>query len=166
MDATTIAQRLRTFLLVLAGCLCVGTAVELFLAEHTESPIQLLPFLLCGIGLLAVLAALLRPRRGTLVALRLIMGLLAAGSVFGVYEHIENNLAFELEIRPGAGLGDVWFEALKGASPLLAPGILALAAILAIAATYYHPALERRHTEDSVTDSKHTKHPSSVKCET
>jgi hypothetical protein len=100
------------------------------------------------------------------VGVRRTHGLLVAGSLFGVYEHIEHNLAFELEIRPGAGLGDVWFEALKGASPLLAPGILVLAAILAIAATYYHPALERRHIGDSVTDLKHTKSPSSVKRET
>jgi hypothetical protein len=34
-------------------------------------------------------------------------------------------------------------EALTGAAPLLAPGVLALAGVLAIAATYYHPALGR-----------------------
>jgi hypothetical protein len=30
---------------------------------------------------------------------------------------------------------------LSGANPLLAPGIMALTAALAIAATYYHPSL-------------------------
>ena len=34
-------------------------------------------------------------------------------------------------------------KALTGAAPLLAPGILALAGVLAIAATAYHPALQR-----------------------
>jgi hypothetical protein len=48
-----------------------------------------------------------------------------------------------LEMRPSAVWSDVWFEALRGAAPLLAPGILALAAIIAIAATYEHPALVR-----------------------
>lgn len=57
-------------------------------------------------------------------------------------EHIEHNLAFELEIRPNATTGDVFFEALSGANPLLAPGILGLAAIVALAATYYHPQLD------------------------
>jgi hypothetical protein len=41
-------------------------------------------------------------------------------------------------------VSDVWFKALRGADPLLAPGILALAGILSTAATYRHPALERR----------------------
>lgn len=141
MDATTVEQRLRTFLLVLAGWMCVGTSVELFLAKHTKDPMQFVPFVLCGLGLIVVVAALLRPRRGTLIALRGVMGLLMAGSLLGIYEHVANNLAFELDLRPGAVWSDVWFEALRGAAPLLAPGILALAAIIAIAATYEHPAL-------------------------
>ena len=69
------------------------------------------------------------------------MGLITLGSCFGIFEHIENNLAFALEIRPNAVVSDVFFEALRGASLLLAPGILTLGAILALAATYYHPAL-------------------------
>ena len=143
MDTTTIAQRLRTFLLVLAGSMCAGTIVELLLAEHTETLVQLIPFVLCGLGLLAVAAALFRPRRATLLALRAVMGLLLAGSLLGVYEHFAGNLAFEQEIRPAATFGAVWMEVLKGAAPLLAPGILAVVAVMAIASTYYHPALAR-----------------------
>ena len=147
MHTTTVEQRLRTFLLGLAGWMCIGTIVELFLAKHTEDPIQFLPFLLCGMGLIAVVAALWRPQRGILIALRGVMGLLMLGSLFGMYEHLASNFAFELEMRPSAVWSDVWFQALRGAAPLLAPGILALAAIIAIAATYAHPALVRReHT--------------------
>ncbi|NTU81466.1 MAG: hypothetical protein HGA45_19145 [Chloroflexales bacterium] len=141
MDSETVNRRLRRFLLALAGAICAGTIIELWLTEHTESPIQLLPFGLCALGLVVVAMALLRPARGALIALRGVMGLLALGSLLGVYQHIAHNLAFELEIRPGAAAADVWFEALRGASPLLAPGILALAALIAIAATYAHPAL-------------------------
>lgn len=65
------------------------------------------------------------------------------GSVFGLYEHLTHNLTFELDIRPNAAVSDVFLDALSGASPLLAPGILALGAILAIAATYCHPALKK-----------------------
>jgi hypothetical protein len=145
MNNTIIVERrLRIFLLGIAGCICAGTIVELLLAEHTETAVQLVPFALCGLGLLAVAAALVRPQRATLIALRVVMPLLILGSLLGVYEHIEHNLAFELEIRPGATASDVWLDALKGASPLLAPGVLALAASLALAATYAHPALARR----------------------
>jgi hypothetical protein len=37
----------------------------------------------------------------------------------------------------------IWLDVLEGAAALLAPGILALAAILATAGTYYHPMLEQ-----------------------
>lgn len=151
MGTTTVEQRLRTFLLALAGWMCVGTIVELFLAEHTEDAVQFVPFVLCGVGLIAVLAALRRPRRATLMAVRGVMGVLMLGSLFGMYEHLANNFAFELEMRPGAVWSDVWFQALRGAAPLLAPGILALAAIIAIAATYEHPALS--HRQDSAAQT-------------
>jgi hypothetical protein len=141
MKATLVVRRLRAFLLVLAGSLCAGTVVELLLVDHTEDPVQWVPFVLCGIGLAAVAAALLRPMREVLLALRGVMGLLVAGSLYGGYAHLAGNLAFELEMRPGAVWSDVWLVALKGAAPLLAPGILALASVLALAATYGHPAI-------------------------
>jgi hypothetical protein len=144
MRMTTAEQRLRIFLLGLAGWMCVGTIVELFLAKHYEDAIQIVPFALCGVGLVAVVAALWRPGRGTLLALRGVMGLLMLGGLIGIYEHLTNNFAFELEMRPNAVWSDVWFQALRGAAPLLAPGILAIAALIAIAATYAHPALARQ----------------------
>lgn len=144
MSEVNIAQRLRTFLLVVAACLCVGTVVELFFAEHYKEPTQFVPFVLCGLGLVVALAALLRPGRGTLRAVRIVMVLLVAGSLYGVFEHMEGNIEFEREIRPNAALSTILPKALTGASPPLAPGMLALAGTLAIAGTYAHPALARR----------------------
>jgi hypothetical protein len=69
------------------------------------------------------------------------MTLMVMGSGLGLGLHLLNNYQFEQEIRPSAAAVDVFQEALKGANPLLAPGILALAGLLAIAATTYHPAL-------------------------
>ncbi len=69
------------------------------------------------------------------------MGLIALGSLVGLYEHISNNIAFQLEIQPGSTTAQLIAAGLGGANPLLAPGILAVAAVLALAATYYHPAL-------------------------
>lgn len=136
-----VAQQYRVFLLGLAAFIFAGTALELWLVEHAESAVQLVPFALCGLGLGSAGAALFVPRRGVLLTLRTVMGIVALGSLFGVYEHAWHNLAFELDIRPGAAVRDVLWEALSGASPLMAPGILALAAVLAAAATYQHPAL-------------------------
>jgi hypothetical protein len=143
MSPDQILFRLRRFLLALSALLFGGTVIELWLAEHMESLVQLIPFGLCGLGIVAVIAVLLRPQRQTLLGLRGCMGLAVLGSLYGMYEHISSNIAFQLEIQPNAKFRDIFSEALGGASPLLAPGILVLAAILAIAATYYHPALER-----------------------
>jgi hypothetical protein len=93
--------------------------------------------------LLTLLTAHLRPRRPMLLALRVVMALVVLGSLVGVYLHVESNLLFLREITPNATLREAVFGALGGANPLLAPGILALAAVLALAATYYHPALQK-----------------------
>jgi hypothetical protein len=141
MNAATILSRLRIWLFLLAGGLFVGTLLELFLIGHTESAGQLIPFALCGIGLLSLAVALWRPWRAILMTLRGCMVVIIAGSLFGVYEHVSNNITFLLEIHPNATTAEILNKALGGANPLLAPAMLTLAAILALTATYYHPAL-------------------------
>ena len=136
MSPAEVLSRLRRFLLVFSALLLGGSLVELFLVEHTEDAVQLIPFALCGLGALSALAALFKPGRATLSALRVCMLLVVAGSLFGVYEHVSNNLAFRMEVNPNAATGELMRGALGGANPLLAPGILAAAAALALAATY------------------------------
>ena len=141
MKADVIAARLRLFLLGMTALIFLATLGELVLEDHDQEALQWIPFVLCGIGLLTVAGALLRPRRGTLLALRGVMALVALGGLAGIAIHLARNLGFEQEIRPNAALGEVIGAALRGAAPLLAPGTLIFAALLALAATYYHPAL-------------------------
>lgn len=147
MSDAQVLLRLRQFLLVVSALLFVGTLVELWLINHMEDPVQLIPFALCGLGLVAVFVAMLRPRRAALLGLRACMGLVVLGSFLGGYLHLESNLGFHRELHPNASTGDLLMGALGGANPLLAPGILALTAALAIAATYYHPALRTKGRE-------------------
>jgi hypothetical protein len=144
MTAAMIERRLRRFLLITVGAVCLGTIAELWFAEHTESRTQLIPFVLCGLGFLSAAWVLLMPNRLSFYTLRVVMVTALGGSLYGMYQHLSNNLAFELEIRPNATRSDVWMDALKGVNPLLAPAILALVAVLAMAATYQHPALGKR----------------------
>lgn len=147
MTDAAVLLRLRRFLLTVSALLFFGTLVELWLVEHTETVVQLIPFALCGLGLIVVIVVLLHPRRATMLALRALMGLVLLGSLFGVYEHIVGNIAFQNEIHPNATTREVVMGAISGANPLLAPGILALAAMLAIAATYHHPSLVKGRAE-------------------
>ena len=136
MSPAEVLSRLRRFLLVFSVLLLGGSLVELFLVEHTEDAVQLIPFALCGLGALSALAALFKPGRATRLALRVCMLLVVAGSLFGVYEHVSHNFEFQKEVNPNATTGEMVRGALGGGNPLLAPGILAAAAVLALAATY------------------------------
>ena len=149
MSPAEVLARLRRFLLVFAALMLCGALVELWLAQHTENFVQLVPFILCGLALLALLAALLRPRRATVRTVRACAWLLLAGSLYGVYEHFTNSVEFQREIDPSASTADALASALGGPNPLLAPGILAAAAVLALAATYRHPTLGRGEAEES-----------------
>lgn len=144
MITTTVENRLRLFLLGLAAFMSFGTVIELILEDHFDSLVQLIPFVLSGLALLAVAAVWLRPQVASIWGLRGTMALVGLGSLYGLIEHLESNIEFAREIKPNAALADVFFQALKGASPLLAPGILGLVALIALAATYYHPALNGR----------------------
>lgn len=139
-----IEAGLRRFLLVMGGMSCVALPVELLLDGHTESRVQLLPFVLCGLLLAGTLAFARWTGRTTGRLLRLACTIAGLGGVFGMWEHIAHNYTFEAEIRPTAPTGTLLWEALQGASPLLAPGALLLVALLLGAATWRHPALQRR----------------------
>jgi hypothetical protein len=143
MTAETIAGRLRRFLLLMTTVSFLVVLVELVLEEHTKETLQFVPFALCAIGLIAVTAVLVRPLGSTLLALRVSMVIVALGGFVNIAVHLLENVSFEQEIRPNATTNAVIGEAIKGAAPLLAPGALIFAAMLALATTYYHPALAK-----------------------
>jgi len=153
VSAATVERRFRRFLLVLVEVLCVGTVIELWLARHIQQTEQLIPFALCGLAFLSTLAVLLRPTRPTLLLLRGVMLLVIAGSLLGGWLHLQANHELVTELHPNMSSFDALLTSLMGAAPLLAPGILGLAGVLALAATYYHPALGRREpTAESITN--------------
>ena len=57
-----------------------------------------------------------------------------------------SSISLGLIAIPNAALMDAVLNGLKGASPLLAPGTLIFAALLALIATYRHPALGQLNT--------------------
>ncbi|MFN8419005.1 MAG: hypothetical protein U0528_07145 [Anaerolineae bacterium] len=140
MTAEQALNRLRVFLLLFCAFIFTGTVLELLLEDHTEETLQLIPFALCAFGIISIVAVLLRPSKMTLTILRVVMLAVAFGGILGVVLHLNGNVGFEQEIRPNAAYTEVFLRAFKGGNPLLAPGILAFTAVVAFAATYYHPA--------------------------
>ncbi|MER3437798.1 MAG: hypothetical protein C4346_09555 [Chloroflexota bacterium] len=129
-------QRLHRFLHLLAAAMFAGTIAELIAAKHYQDGVQFIPFALCAAGLIAVLAAWRRPDHKTLRSVRVLLIVIALGSLWGIWEHVEGNLAFVHEVRPHADTATVIRSTLQGGAPILAPAALAAAAAVGIAATY------------------------------
>jgi len=146
------AGLLRRALLALAGIALAGTAAELVITRHWEDPTQVIPFAIIALAAVGLaLIATARRARPVRVAQALCVVVLAA-SVFGVWEHVEGNehagaldqrTADTWETTPA--LQRWWLAASGGVgpSPPLAPGVLAQAALMLLAATLHHPAVER-----------------------
>jgi hypothetical protein len=130
-SATSLAaRRSRRALIGASAAVFIATPLELVLTEHTEETIQLLPFFGSGLGLACLglgvwVRSLPRALTGTL------LGVVAAIGALGMWEHFEHNLEFVREIKPNLDGGAAVTEALFGAGPALAPGILILGAFLA-----------------------------------
>jgi fatty acid desaturase len=135
-NASEVLRRLRKFLLVLSLLLFAGALVELCLVGHTKELVQWIAFALAGAGALASLLVLFRLSSATVRLLRVCMIVVALGSFFGIYQHVSGNIAFAREIHPDSSTSQLFWRGLQGGNPLLAPGVLAVAALLALSATY------------------------------
>jgi hypothetical protein len=113
-----------------------GSIIELLLAEHTGDWVQYIPFAVSALGVVAVVAALRVPGLRSIQFLRGVCALAIVASLIGGYKHFAANYELEAEVNASATMGTWIWGALFGASPLLAPGVLALAAVLAWAATW------------------------------
>ena len=101
--------------------------------------------------LLTVALVIVRAAPLTIWMMRGVMFVTLPTTLFGVWEHLDGNMDFQREIRPNVGTWEQLNNAIHGAAPLMAPGILALAAGVALIATYAHPALKRAPVEDAAT---------------
>lgn len=139
-----ILARLRQILAATFLVGCAGAAAELFLLEHTETTWQIVPIAILGVGVLAMLAALLTRRALAIRILQIVLLASVVSAGFGLWWHLDANLAFEREMDPDLhGLPLVWKSLHGTAPPALAPGTMALLGVLGLAWTYRHPALDR-----------------------
>jgi hypothetical protein len=136
VSRATVEGRLRRFLLALAAVIAVGTVVELLLVPHVDEPLQWIPFAVAAAGLWVIAAVWRRPTAGRVRRLRRVMGLALAASLLGIVLHLRGNLDFLRETKPRATTLETAWGMVHGASPLLAPGVLALMAACAVAATH------------------------------
>lgn len=99
----------------------VGILFELYLLEHFEDSLQLIPIISIGLALV-MMPALYFKRSMTLSKLFtfILIGISFSG-IYGVFLHLKGNFEFEQEMKPTAGNWDLFIESLSGAFPVLAP---------------------------------------------
>jgi hypothetical protein len=143
MSHARALKRVQRFLSAMTLALFLGTIAELLSVKHYGEPIKLVPFALCLLGCAALAAVRLRPGRRVFLAVRAFMAVTMLGSLLGVYEHIEGNLETSREIHRHLATMARIKAMLTGRDPIAAPGMLAVAALLLIAATYVAETLAR-----------------------
>jgi hypothetical protein len=129
-------DRLANLLYGLTAIMFGGTIIELLAAKHFQEPMQLVPLVLCTVGLIAVLLAWKRPGRDTVQAMRVLMLVTAGASLLGMWQHIQGNIGFIHEMHPNVTGWPLIVGAVTGRAPLLASGALAATGAVAIVATF------------------------------
>ncbi|MBM3772508.1 MAG: hypothetical protein FJW27_14720 [Acidimicrobiia bacterium] len=113
----------------------VGTAIDLALLEHVDGAWQQVPLALIGIACVSLVVLAIRPSAMCRRLFQITMVAFVASGLAGIALHYQGNVEFELELQPDlSGFSLVW-EALKGATPALAPGVMILLGALGLTYT-------------------------------
>ncbi len=139
--ASAALRRLLLIVLFLSGG---GAAVELVLLAHYEDVWQIVPLVVLGLGLVAAAAAAGRPVPITLRTLQAVMALAVLAGLVGLALHYRGNVEFEREMYPSLTGWPLFWKAITGATPALAPGFLTQFGLLGLLYCYRHPVLPRR----------------------
>lgn len=135
--------KLRPLLLALLIFAITGTASELVLLEHYEDPWQWTPLVLLIAGLIITIVMAVRPGRRRVRVFQGSMILFIVAGLLGLFLHYRGNAEFELEMVPSLHGFQLFWEAIRGATPALAPGTMVQLGLLGLACTWRHPSLQR-----------------------
>lgn len=142
--------RIRRLLLGTLAFGVVGMTTELLLLGHFESTSQTIPLVLLAVSALVLIWHIATPRRASVRALQATMMLFIVSGGIGIGLHYDGNEEFELEMYPSLRGLELVEKTLTGATPVFAPGTMALLGLIGLALTYRHPAFGRPRSGSSV----------------
>ena len=131
--------RLREFVLYLFVAGAAASAIDLVVLGHFKDLKQWVPLVLLPASLLVAAWHRFRPGCPGMRAFQVTMALLVASGLVGVWFHCSSNVAFELEMYPSMAGWEPMRETLSGATPALAPAVMAQQGLLGLIYTYRHP---------------------------
>ena len=138
---------LRGFLLIVLVIGILGTGAELLLLEHVEDIWQYVPLILMGLSLIVLGWHLVDRGRVNMRVFQGTMILFVVSGFVGLWMHYQGNVEFEREMYPTMEGFELFWKALQGATPSLAPGTMIQLGLLGLAYTYRHPALANPKTD-------------------
>jgi len=122
----------------------IGTGFELVFLGHIEDVAQLIPLGLIAIAL-SVLSWYAVARSGAGIRVfQVVMALFFVAGILGIVLHVRSNMEFATEMYPNIERMELLRKTVAGALPALAPGAMIEIALIGLAYTFRHPALERR----------------------
>jgi len=127
-----------------------GTSAELLLLEHVEGIWQLIPLILMGCSLLVLLWLGLSKSSMSIRVFQGTMLLFIASGILGSWQHFSGNREFELEMYESMQGWELFWESMKGAFPVLAPGTMIALGLMGWAYTRY---FSLSHADKSVQTS-------------
>ena len=134
VDADTVVERLRLWVLGVIVLGLVGTMTELLLLEHDEEALQFVPLVLMVLGAVALVWHAVRKDTASLRALQIIMGLFVLSGFAGMAAHFHGSMEYQLELNPDLGVGELLEKIAQAkAPPLLAPGMMIQMGLLGLA---------------------------------
>ena len=151
---TPTIRVLRGFLLILFLVGILGVGAELLLLEHIEDLWQWVPLILMGVSLLVLGWCAVDRGRVSMRVFQGMMILFVVSGFVGLWLHYQGNAEFELEMYPTMKGLELFWEALKGATPARAPGTMIQLGLLGWAYTYRHPALAKTAEKTSNTNGE------------
>lgn len=138
-DESLPLGRIRSWLLLILLFGILGAGCELLLLGHFESAPQWIPLVLLAAGAIVLCWHAALPSVASVRALQGTMTLFLFAGVIGVGLHYDGNVEFEREMYPTMGGFELVRRSVTGATPVLAPGTMALLGLIGLAHTYRHP---------------------------
>lgn len=121
-----------------------GTIIELLLLKHTDGFWQLVPIALMGLALLLIVWHALSSGSFALRFFQVLMVVFLLSGAVGTLQHYRGNIEYEAESNPSLSGRDLYWSALKGSNPTLAPGTMIQFGLLGLLFALQHPRLANK----------------------
>jgi hypothetical protein len=134
LDAGSVVERLRLWVVGVLVLGLVGTVTELVLLEHYEQALQFVPLVLIVMGVVVLAWHAMRKDTASLRALQIVMGLFVLAGFAGMAAHFNGSAEYQLELNPDMSNWELLEKILHAkAPPLLAPGMMIQMGLLGLA---------------------------------